>query len=161
MSTDPYVDAKGEVEASIRNVNTLLNSYARIRSTSTDSASLTETIEELQTTLGLLETDLDDLEESVRAVEENGDRWGISDFEVRQRRGFVNRVTAEVQVSLLLNTLRPANHHYQTLQKKVHQISGTTSGASYRDYVEPASDGQFEEAEQWEREEQQVCTAFE
>lgn len=41
----------------------------------------------------------------------------------------------------------------------MHQITGTASGSSYRDYGEPPSDGQFEEAEQWEREEQQVCGA--
>ncbi|WOO83465.1 Syntaxin-6 [Vanrija pseudolonga] len=128
MATDPYVDAKGEVEASIRNVNTLLNSYARIRSTSTDSASLTETIEELQTTLGLLETDLDDLEESVSAVEENGDRWGISDSEVRQRRAFVNRVTTEVQVSWLppmfcATLLTTGYRHYRGVSQAAGKVT--------------------------------------
>jgi hypothetical protein len=42
---------------------------------------------------------LEDLDESVRAVENAGSRWGMDDGEVIRRRGFVERVTREVKVS--------------------------------------------------------------
>lgn len=57
-----------------------------------------EARKELQGTLALLEADLEDLEESVRAVEQTGDRWGIEEHEVRRRRQFVERIKAEVRV---------------------------------------------------------------
>jgi hypothetical protein len=56
--------------------------------------------EELRGTLSLLEADIEDLEESVRVVEEMGDKWGIEEREVVKRRGFVQRVKGEVIVSL-------------------------------------------------------------
>lgn len=87
-----------EVEANIGNLNALLDSYQRINSTAPESTSLSETVEELQTTLGLLETDLEDLEECVRVVEDHGDRWGLGSSEVRERRAFVDRVSRTVQV---------------------------------------------------------------
>lgn len=86
------------MEANIGNLNTLLDSYERINSTAPESASLSETIEELQATLGLLETDLEDLEECVRVVEDHGDRWGLGSSEVRERRVFVDRVSRNVEV---------------------------------------------------------------
>ncbi len=57
-----------------------------------------EARKELQGTLALLEADLEDLEESVRAVEQTGDRWGIEEHEVRRRRQFVERIKTEVRV---------------------------------------------------------------
>lgn len=48
--------------------------------------------------MSLLEADLEDLEESVRVVEETGERWGIEVGEVQRRRGFVERVKGEVRV---------------------------------------------------------------
>lgn len=86
------------MEANIGNLNALLDSYERIHSTAPGSTSLSETAEELQTTLGLLETDLEDLDECVRVVEDHGDRWGLGSSEVRERRAFVNRVSRNVQV---------------------------------------------------------------
>lgn len=47
-----------------------------------------------------LEADLEDLEESVRAVEDAGSRWGMEEGEVTRRRRFVERVKGEVNVSL-------------------------------------------------------------
>ena len=46
-----------------------------------------------------LEADLEDLEESVRAVEDAGSRWGMEEGEVSRRRRFVERVKGEVDVS--------------------------------------------------------------
>lgn len=56
-------------------------------------------VEELRGTLSLLEADLEDLDETVRVIEETGDRWGIQESEVRSRRNFVQRVESEAGVS--------------------------------------------------------------
>jgi hypothetical protein len=45
---------------------------------------------------------LEDLDESVRAVEGAGSRWGMDDTEIKRRRGFVERVRREVKVCLLI-----------------------------------------------------------
>lgn len=47
----------------------------------------------------MLETDVEDLEESVRVVEDMGERWGLGTNEVHKRRDFVQRVKREVKVS--------------------------------------------------------------
>lgn len=47
----------------------------------------------------MLETDVEDLEESVRVVEDMGERWGLGTNEVHKRRDFVQRVKREVEVS--------------------------------------------------------------
>lgn len=46
----------------------------------------------------MLETDVEDLEESVRVVEDMGERWGLGANEVHKRRDFVQRVKREVEV---------------------------------------------------------------
>ena len=89
-----------EVEQNLSTTHSLLDSYDRLASNSTSSSStFIEAQEELRGTLALLEADLEDLEESVRAVESTGDRWGIDEGEVKKRRGFVEGVKAEVRVS--------------------------------------------------------------
>ncbi|KLT39746.1 syntaxin 6 [Cutaneotrichosporon oleaginosum] len=104
MSRDPYVDAKSDVEANIGNVGSLLESYQRIQTIGGDSQGLSDAKEELQTALNLLEADLEDLDESVRVVEQHGDRWGLKHAEIVERRAFVNDVTSKVAV----RHLRPA-----------------------------------------------------
>ena len=61
------------------------------------------TLSELKGALGALRPDLDELEESVAAIEEPGvsRRLGIDASEVKSRRQFVDRVTSEVKVSFL------------------------------------------------------------
>lgn len=86
------------MEASISNVGSLLESYRRIQATSNDSPSLTEAKGELRSALQLLETDLEDLDESVRVVEQHGDRWGLAHAEIVERRAFVNSLSSEVAV---------------------------------------------------------------
>lgn len=77
------------------NLSTLRNLVSQHSSSNTDP----ELISELNHIIDLLEVDIDDLEESVQAVEQVGDRWGISDGEKRTRREFVERVKREVAVS--------------------------------------------------------------
>jgi syntaxin 6 len=86
-----------DVETNLSHTKDLLQSYSRISSTS-NSHDIEETKNELRSTLEALEADLEDLDESVRAVEGAGSRWGMDDREVNRRRGFVERVKREVKV---------------------------------------------------------------
>ena len=97
---DHTLITSSEVEANLSSTHSLLSSYDRIASTSSSKSSpaVIEARDELRGTLSLLEADLEDLEESVRVVEETGERWGIEVGEVQRRRGFVERVKGEVRV---------------------------------------------------------------
>jgi syntaxin 6 len=85
------------VETNIQKVADLLGSYNRLKSS--DAATVAETVDDLETAIELLDLDLQDLDECVRVVEDHGDRWGIGDAEVRDRRAFVKRITRDVDVS--------------------------------------------------------------
>jgi member of the syntaxin family of t-SNAREs len=77
----------------------LLSSYNRIRETVTDpktSPELANTKIDLDAILEDL-ADLDDLEESVAAVELDPTRYGLSAEEVRRRRGFVDQIRDQVE----------------------------------------------------------------
>jgi chromosome segregation ATPase len=93
-------DSFRDVESNLSHTKDLLQSYSRISSSSSRSADVEETRAELRSTLEALEADLEDLNESVRAVEEAGSRWGMDEQEVKRRRGFVERVKREVKVCL-------------------------------------------------------------
>ncbi|KAL7421308.1 hypothetical protein Q5752_004193 [Cryptotrichosporon argae] len=152
MARDPYHDVKREVETNLNAVHALLSSYDRIASTSASASSasssptLVEARDELRGTLGLLEADLEDLDECVRAVEQSGARWGIEPGEVGRRRQFLNRIRAEVK------ELRAKV--FQGSTRKADKVTG------YRDDPDAdleAGDGNdAAEAERWERQEQQM-----
>ncbi|EIW78364.1 hypothetical protein CONPUDRAFT_83799 [Coniophora puteana RWD-64-598 SS2] len=56
---------------------------------------------ELKATLAALEADLEDLEESVKIVEETGPRmFGIDEKEVTLRRKYVSKVRVQIEVSI-------------------------------------------------------------
>jgi member of the syntaxin family of t-SNAREs len=77
----------------------LLSSYVRIRDTAADpgaSPELANTKADLETILEDL-VDLDDLDDSVTAVESDPSRYGLSVEEVRRRRGFVDQVKDQVE----------------------------------------------------------------
>jgi hypothetical protein len=59
---------------------------------------IAEAKQELATSLGLVELDIEDLEQSVTAVEESGTRWGLSYEEVSSRRRALENVKADVRV---------------------------------------------------------------
>ncbi|ORY26857.1 t-SNARE [Naematelia encephala] len=128
MSRDPYEDVKREVEHNLSTTNTLYETYRRTPDQST--------LDELKNTVQLLQGDIEDLEESVRAVETIGDRWGIGAQEISRRRAFVERVKADVR------DLR------SRFSKK-----GKERAYSYRDVED---DNDVEEARRWEMEEQQT-----
>lgn len=57
-----------------------------------------EARQDLETSLGLLEVDIEDMEDSVKAVEEGGSRWGLSYEEVQRRRRTLESIKADVKV---------------------------------------------------------------
>ncbi|KAF9489242.1 t-SNARE [Pleurotus eryngii] len=98
-SEDPYNAVQEEIENSLQAARTLCSSYVRIRGyASTEEEK--EAREELQTSLDLLEVDLDDLDESVRIVEtaEGARSFGLADAEVQERRQYVRKVKKEIEL---------------------------------------------------------------
>lgn len=77
----------------------LFSSYLRIRSLakSPSNPELTQARSELETTFTELSADLDDLVESVRAIEQDPYRFGLELEEVQRRRKLVDDVGAEVE----------------------------------------------------------------
>lgn len=83
----------------IGQARSLLSSYHRIRETVSDpktSPELANTKVDLDAILEDL-ADLDDLEESVAAVESDPICYGLSVEEVRRRRGFVDQIRDQVE----------------------------------------------------------------
>ncbi|KAG8957111.1 hypothetical protein FRC03_010519 [Tulasnella sp. 419] len=98
---DPYHSVVEEIQTSLQTAESLRASYLRIASTAReDSEELSWARNELKATLAALDADLEDLDESVRVVEETGGRiFGIEDTEVIERRKYVNHVRQEIEVS--------------------------------------------------------------
>ncbi|KAK8846770.1 hypothetical protein IAR55_005858 [Kwoniella newhampshirensis] len=155
MSRDPYIDVKREVENSLSTLQSLLSSHSRLQSTSTSSTSpeLLEAEDELRNTLSNLEGDLEDLEESVRVVEDMGDKWGIGAGEVRRRREFVERVKVEVE------GLRGMVYSKGKNKGKGKGKEAMRSDGRYRDHpidLERGREEDPDEVRRWEAEEQQM-----
>ncbi|KAG1776332.1 t-SNARE [Suillus placidus] len=99
MSTDPYHEVQQEIQSSLQTASTLCSSFLRIRSLARDgSEELVLAQNELKATLAALFTDLEDLEESVKMVEDTGPRYfGLDDAEVSERRKYVGHVRREIE----------------------------------------------------------------
>ncbi|KAG2139539.1 syntaxin 6, N-terminal-domain-containing protein [Suillus cothurnatus] len=99
MSTDPYHEVQREVQISLQTASSLRSSFLRIRSLAREgSEELVLARNELKTTLAALYTDLEDLEESVKIVEDTGPRYfGLDDAEVSERRKYVVHVRREIE----------------------------------------------------------------
>lgn len=94
MSTpsDPFLSAQSDLLALLHQCRTLLARYLR----SSTSPSSPELHQELESTLTDLSTDLQDLVDSVRAVEHNPYKYGLDIPEVARRRQLVEDVGREV-----------------------------------------------------------------
>ncbi|GAA5961838.1 hypothetical protein JCM3765_004091 [Sporobolomyces pararoseus] len=90
MDQDPFYQVKSEVETAFENVSSLSEAYSR------DANDWT--LSELKAALSAINPDVQELEESVQAVEEPGvaRRLGIERAEVKKRREFVTRVKQEI-----------------------------------------------------------------
>ena len=88
MSGDPFLEAQSDILSLLNRSRTHLASYLRIRSSasSVNSPELVEARQELESTLTDLTADLQDLVDSVQAVEGDPSRYGLSVQEVRRRR---------------------------------------------------------------------------
>lgn len=134
-----------EVEQNLLTAQNLLDDYSR----QSQPSALRELEEELKSTLQVLETDLEDLDESVQIVETSGDRWGLGDDEVKRRRGFIRRVKGQVD----------------GVRAQIRIITGDRKGkgkgnqqGGYSDIPLDVERGEEDDEEQkrWEMEEQQV-----
>ncbi|KAK3679654.1 hypothetical protein LTR78_000029 [Recurvomyces mirabilis] len=99
MSQDPFLEAQADILALLQQCRPLLQSYLRIRSSapSANSPELAEARHELESTLTDLTTDLQDLVDSVKAVEGDPSHYGLTVSEVQRRRKLVDDVTSEVE----------------------------------------------------------------
>ncbi|KAL8279257.1 hypothetical protein RQP46_008294 [Phenoliferia psychrophenolica] len=93
-SQDPYFEVKSEIESTLLHLSSLLS-----LPTNVPASERAYNHSELLGTLISLEADLEELEESVHAVEEEGvaRRLGIAKEEVARRRAFVERVRGVVR----------------------------------------------------------------
>ncbi|WVQ76801.1 hypothetical protein IAR50_006475 [Cryptococcus sp. DSM 104548] len=149
MSKDPYIDVKREVEISLASIQSLARDHRDLYNPSASSATVLEAQEELRNTLSILEPDAEDLEESVRVVEDMGERWGLSADEVARRRQFVQNVKREVK----------------DIRNKVHRLGSQNKGMGkqpqvpYRDSsadLERGYDEDDDEMRRWEAQEQEM-----
>ncbi|GIZ47947.1 hypothetical protein CKM354_001102200 [Cercospora kikuchii] len=114
MSDDPFQEAQADILALLQQTRPLLQSYLRIRSTASSPSApeLVEARDELEGTLTDLSTDLQDLVDSVRAVEGDPYKYGLDVPEVQRRRKLVEDVGREVEEmrKQLNQTVSAADH---------------------------------------------------
>lgn len=98
-SQDPFLSAQSDVLQLLDQCRPLLQSYLRIRSSASsgNSPELIEAREELEGTLTDLNADLQDLVDSVKAVEGDPHRYGLDLAEVNRRRKLVADVGNEIE----------------------------------------------------------------
>ncbi|KAF8342738.1 t-SNARE [Cantharellus anzutake] len=152
MSKDPYHAVQAEIQSSLQTASNLRASYIRIRSTAggRETEEVIWTRDELKGTLAALEADLEDLEGSVKMVEETGPRlFGLEEEEVMSRRRYVNQVKQELE-NIRSELLPPQQH-------ATARRSGPQRTPNYG--VPPSQDTPstpIDEESTWSREEQQV-----
>ncbi|KAL2055440.1 hypothetical protein ABVK25_004248 [Lepraria finkii] len=96
---DPFLEAQADVLTVLKTTRSLFSSYLRIRSSASSATTpeLTEARTELESTVTDLSTDLQDLVDSVRAVEGDPLKYGLDIEEVGRRRKLVQDVGEEVE----------------------------------------------------------------
>lgn len=99
MSDDPFLQVQADVLSLLDTTRPLFTSYIRIRSSaaSPSNPQLVEAREELESNLSDLSTDLQDLIDSVKAVEGDPYKYGIDIDEVSRRRRLVQDIGAEIE----------------------------------------------------------------
>ena len=130
--------------STLNTTRSLFSSYLRIRSlaSSASSPELAQARSELETTLHDLSTDLQDLIDSVRAVEGDPFRYGIDIDEVGRRRKLVEDVGREIE----------------TMRIELQKVAGGQKGAATNGHALPppsAFDPDAPEGDHYEAFEQQ------
>ncbi|PYH45759.1 SNARE domain protein [Aspergillus saccharolyticus JOP 1030-1] len=126
--TDPFLQVQADVLSTLQSTRPLFSSYLRIRSLakSPSNPELQQARSELETTLTDLTADLDDLVESVRAIEQDPYRFGLELEEVQRRRTLVTDVGAEIE------------NMRQELQRAVTTASATSAAGGSSHLPNPA-----------------------
>lgn len=96
---DPFLEAQSDLLSTLQQTRSLHSSYLRIRSlaSSATSPELIQARQELENALRDLGSDLQDLVDSVKAVEGDPFRYGLDETEVGRRRQLVEKVGDEVE----------------------------------------------------------------
>ncbi|KAG2187500.1 hypothetical protein INT44_005189 [Umbelopsis vinacea] len=96
---DPFLAVKKEVEGSLDNATTLFDSWKRIYNTvsSPSNEELLWTADELSSSLEAINQDLDDLQESIAAVQAHPEAFNLSGSEVQSRNNFITRTRNTVR----------------------------------------------------------------
>ncbi|KAL8894871.1 MAG: hypothetical protein Q9207_008382 [Kuettlingeria erythrocarpa] len=96
---DPFLEAQADLLSTLNVTRSLFSSYLRIRSlaSSASSPELAQARSELETNLQDLTSDLQDIVDSVKAVESDPFRYGVDIDEVGRRRRLVDEVGGEVE----------------------------------------------------------------
>lgn len=98
-SEDPFLQVQSDVLSLLDSTRPLFTSYLRIRSSASSPSNpqLVEARQELESNLTDLSTDLQDLIDSVKAVESDPYKYGLDIDEVSRRRKFVEDIGAEIE----------------------------------------------------------------
>jgi len=149
MSKDPYHAVQAEIQSSLQAASNLRASYLRIRDTAggRETEEVVWTRDELKGTLAALEADLEDLEGSVKMVEDTGPRlFGLEEGEVMSRRRYVNQVKQELE-----------KIRFELLPPEQQRRSGVQPAPRYGSVSHPGTpDVREDEEAAWSREEQQM-----
>ena len=96
---DPFLGAQDDVLSALRTARSLSSSFKRIRSlaSSATSPELIQARQELEAALSELRNDVQDLVDSVRAVEGDPFKFGLDVEEVGRRRQLVKSIGDEVE----------------------------------------------------------------
>lgn len=88
-----------DVEASLSNATALFDSWKRIYNTvsSPSSEELAWTADDLTAALEAISQDLEDLEESVSAVQANPEKFKVTSSEIQARNNFISRTRSAVR----------------------------------------------------------------
>ena len=101
-SDDPFLSVQSDVLTTLSQTRTLFSSYLRIRTlassrSSTSKPELLQARTDLEGNIETLLADVEDLRESIAAVEGDPYRFGLDVAEVQRRRGFVREVAGEIE----------------------------------------------------------------
>ena len=101
-SDDPFLSVQSDVLTTLSQTRTLFSSYLRIRTlassrSATSKPELLQARTDLEANIETLLADVEDLRESIAAVEGDPYRFGLDVAEVQRRRGFVREVAGEIE----------------------------------------------------------------
>lgn len=96
---DPFLQVQEDVLSQMTNARPLFASYLRIRSLTTKATSpeLVSARADLEDALSSIADDLEDLVDTVQAIEANPAQFGLSAQEVRRRKRLVQEVGGEIE----------------------------------------------------------------